>query len=301
MSLTANGNILPQINQNSSSTVSVGTPIGLAAITQFAGTGNGEVEFSEVVSGAGGIIKDSMGSLQLYGLTPNTFSGGIVVNKGTLYLGAYINGISPTCINPAGTGPVSGTARDFTSPQSYTITGSDSTTQTYTVAITMSDAPAPLTYTFDDAILQGWNNRVWNGSAWMDLAANASTYAGSLLPASTNNGLFVPGNGAVWVSGSTDFHLNTLWLRLPQFFLNGTGNLTVQLAKGIANTAAPANDLAVPSAAVSGGGWKGVALRRVSDGVCVLTKARTGSSGDDFRTVTFTQSDKCRRHLVFRL
>ena len=693
LSLTANGNILPQINQNSSSTVSFGTPIRLAAITQFAGTGNGEVEFSEVVSGAGGIIKDSMGSLQLYGLTPNTFSGGIVVNKGTLYLGTYINGISPPCVNPAGTGPVtlnpgatiqfdrviasnalianggtlfspngwgatwsgaitlngtltvnapytlncsgaiggaggfiktgnntllltgsnnstgnnsvvagimqcnsaaalgtgalnitsggkvnlnftgtrviaalsydggtplapgtygsvaspatnksdtyfsgngtitilpasttalaltsgstpsnfgvpltfratvtgtsptgnvgfyagstllgssalngsfqasfttssltvgayeitaqyvgnathaasssaalaieittqsapppvnlyatpgnnrvnltwtisaaatsynvmrslanggpyttlgsssaasysdltatngttyfyrvsavngvgesanssivsatpsvplpakdilsfvfpglpavdisganitvtvpyatpitalaptytvssgasgnpvSGTARDFTSPQSYTITGSDSTTQTYTVAISMSDAPAPLTYTFDDATLQGWNNRVWNGSAWIDLAANATTYAGSLLPASANNGLFVPGNGAVWVSGSTDFHLNTLWLRSPQFLLNGTGNLTVQLAKGIANTAAPANDLAVPSAAVSGGGWKGVALRRVSDGVFVLTKARTGSSGDDFRTVTFTQSE----------
>ena len=40
--------------------------------------------------------------------------------------------------------------------------------------------PAPraqaLTYDFNNATLQGWNNRVWNGSAWIDLAPNATTY-----------------------------------------------------------------------------------------------------------------------------
>jgi hypothetical protein len=157
--------------------------------------------------------------------------------------------------------------------------------------VTVTVAPAPLTYNFNDATLQGWNNRVWNGSAWIDLAANATTYAGTLLPASGNNGLFVPGNNAVWVSGNTDYHLNTLWLRSPQFHLNGTGDLTVQLAKGIAKTTAPANDLAVPFAAIDGGGWKGVALRRVSDGVFVLNKPRDVGNDDTFRPVTFTQAE----------
>lgn len=47
--------------------------------------------------------------------------------------------------------PVSGTARDFSSPQSYTITGSDSTTKVYTVTVTKtvaSTAKDILTFTF---------------------------------------------------------------------------------------------------------------------------------------------------------
>jgi cell wall assembly regulator SMI1 len=149
-----------------------------------------------------------------------------------------------------------------------------------------------ISYNFDDNSLQGWNNRVWNGNGWMDLAPNASTYSGTLQPASADNGLFAPGYGAVWVNGNTDNHRNTLWLRSPKFYLNGSGDLTVQLAKGIANTTtAPASDLSVPYAAANGGGWKGVALRRVSDGVFVLTKARTGINGDNYRTVTFTKAE----------
>ena len=181
--------------------------------------------------------------------------------------------------------PASGTARNFSTPQTYTVT-LGTATKTYTVTVTPFGR-----YDFNDGTLQGWNNRVWNGSAWIDLAPNATTYSGTLLPASTNNGLFVPGNGAVWVSGNTDNHLNTLWLRSPQFYLNGSGDLTVDLAQGIANTTAPANDLAVPYASITTGGWKGVALRRASDGVFVLAKPRTGGSGGTYRTVTFTRAE----------
>jgi hypothetical protein len=209
----------------------------------------------------------------------------------TVAAGTPVTALAPTyTVSPWATGsPASGTSRNFSTPQTYTITAADSSTQTYTVTVTV--APPPLTYNFNDATLQGWNNRVWNGSAWIDLAPNATTYAGTLLPASGNNGLFVPLNGSVWVNGSTDNHLNTLWLRSPQFHLNGTGDLTVQLAKGIAKTTAPANDLAVPFAAIDGGGWKGVALRRVSDGVFVLNKPRDVGNDDTLRTVTFTQAE----------
>jgi autotransporter-associated beta strand protein len=209
----------------------------------------------------------------------------------TVAAASAVTAISPTyTVSSWATGsPASGTSRNFSTPQTYTITASDHSTQIYTVTVTV--APPPLIYDFNDATLQGWNNRVWNGSAWIDLAANATTYAGTLLPASGNNGLFVPNNNAVWVSGSMDHHLNTLWLRSPQFYLNGTSDLTVQLAKGIAKTTAPADDLAVPFTAATGGGWKGVALRRVSDGVFVLNKPRNVGDDDNYRTVTFTQTE----------
>ena len=150
-----------------------------------------------------------------------------------------------------------------------------------------------LTYDFNNATLQGWNNRVWNGSTWTDLAPNATTYAGTLLPASANNGLFVPGNSAVWVSGSTDLHLNTLWLRSPQFYLSGTGSLTVQVAMGTSRTTwtAPLSDLAVPFAAADGAGWMGVALRTASNNQFVVLKPKINGNGNGYATLTFTQAE----------
>ena len=151
-----------------------------------------------------------------------------------------------------------------------------------------------LTYDFNDGTLQGWNNRVWNGSAWIDLAANVTTY-GSLLPTSTYNSIYGAGGGSVWPNGgNTDGHLNTLWLRSPQFYLTATGDLTVSMAKGQAYGPAPVNDTAVSyiaqNSASGSTGWKGVALRRASDGVFVLAKPRT-TSGDNWVTVTFTQAE----------
>ena len=161
------------------------------------------------------------------------------------------------------------------------------------VSQTLTVTAAAMTYDFNDATLQGWNNRVWNGSAWINLAANATTYAGTLLPASSNNGLFVPGSGAVWVSGNTDSHLNTLWLRSPQFYLTSGGDLTVQLAKGIAHASwtAPMNDSAVPYAATGGTGWMGVALRTVSNNQFVLIKPKTTGNNSTWYTTTFTQAE----------
>ena len=154
-----------------------------------------------------------------------------------------------------------------------------------------------LTYNFDSGTLQGWNNRVWNGSKWIDLAANATTYSGTKYPSVDNFSLFVPLNGLVYHTGNDEFHFNTLWLRSPQFFLNGSGDLSAYLAGGVARDSAPANDLAVAYAAImgpsnaslTGGGWKGLALRRVSDGAFVLTKSNVNGYGSS--TVTFSQAE----------
>ena len=221
---------------------------------------------------------------------PNAIISGTNISI-TLPFGTSLSALAPTyTVSAYASGsPISGATLNFATAQTYTITAANGNIQTYTVTVTL--APPPLIYDFNDATLQGWRNRVWNGSTWVNLAANATTYAGTLLPASSDNGLFVPGNGAVWANGNVDNHLNTLWLRSPQFYLNGTGDLTVQLAKGVANTTAPANDLVIPFTAISGGGWKGVALRRVSDGVFVLNKPRNVGNDDTFRTVTFTRAE----------
>ena len=209
----------------------------------------------------------------------------------TLPYGTNVNALAPiyTLSSDATGSPSSGTPKNFSVPQNYIISAPDGSTKTYTVSVRL--APSPLVYNFDDGTLQGWYNRVWNGRVWIDLINSPNAFVGTLLPVANTNGLFVPGNNAVWVSGHTDYHLNTLWLRSPQFYLNGTSNLTVDLAKGIEKTIAPVNDLVVPFATISDGGWKGVALRRVRDGVFVLSKPRTGVPGDAYRTVTFTREE----------
>jgi len=194
--------------------------------------------------------------------------------------------------------PPSGTVRDFTTPQTYSVTSEDgSVTREYTVTVYQR-----LNFDFNNGSLQGWHNRVWdlaaNGGAggWIGLAPNATSLpstvnGGVIQPPSGDNGLFVPGNGAVWVSGQTDFHLNTLWLRSPAFYLSAATDLTVQMAMGTAIAADPVNESEISHLAATESGWRGVALRRISDGAFVLTKPRTGANGGDFRTVTFTAEE----------
>ena len=106
LAFTANGNVLPQFNQNSSSAVTVATPVSLAAMTTITGSGSGPVVLQGLLAGAGSLTVNTLGMVQLYGLSPNTFSGGTVINSGTLHLGAIINGISPPCTGVLGTGSV---------------------------------------------------------------------------------------------------------------------------------------------------------------------------------------------------
>ena len=172
------------------------------------------------------------------------------------------------------------------------------------VGLWVPAANAAITYDFNDTTLQGWNNRVWDLSenagagGWVDLAPGTWTMdpainGGVIQPPSGNNNLFGIRTGSTQVDpvgGSTDWHLNTLWLRSPQFYLDGTGDLTAQMARGRANTTAPVDDLSVPYAAINGGGWKGVALRDITTGVFVLAKPRT-NTGDGMVTVTFTAAE----------
>jgi autotransporter-associated beta strand protein len=67
---------------------------------------SGTARLNARMSGTGSLTKSGSGTLQFYGLSENTFSGGTTINNGTLHLGAIINGICPSVVNPLGTGPV---------------------------------------------------------------------------------------------------------------------------------------------------------------------------------------------------
>jgi hypothetical protein len=208
-------------------------------------------------------------------------------------IGSDLTALAPTFTLTAGAtcSPVSGTTRNFNTPQTYTVTGSDSTVNVYTVNVVLGNSFAT------DNILDGWHNRVWDAtaSAWVDLAPDISD-----MPATINGGVIQPpgasslfrnGYGAVEANGDRDNHLNTLWLRSPQFNVGASGDLTLKLSKGLAHTAAPANEAAVPFASVQDGGWMGVILRRVSDGAFVLTKSKSIGNSDTFYPITFTQAE----------
>jgi autotransporter-associated beta strand protein len=153
------------------------------------------------------------------------------------------------------------------------------------------------TYEFNDGTLQGWNNRVWNEatSAWVDLAPDLETMPGTVNggviqpPSADNNLLANNGTKVEPIGGNIDNHLNSHWLRSPVFKLAPYKDLTAQIGGGESGGTAPEDDAFVPSAAETGG-WKGIALRRVSDGVFVRTKS-SSSQDTALQTVTFTAGE----------
>ncbi len=139
-------------------------------------------------------------------------------------------------------------------------------------------AHAQLTYDFNDGTLQGWHNRVWDATAgaWVDLAADVYTMPGTInggviQPPSGDNGLVGPRDGGLnQVGGNQDNHQNSWWLRSPEFYLDGSGDLMAQFDGGGRGDNPPANDASVTHIAQTDSGFQGIALRRVSDGVFVL-------------------------------
>lgn len=101
LAFTANGTTLPQINQNSTSGVTISSPVSLAANLTVGGSGNGGLTLSGVLSGTSSLTKTSSGGLMLSGV--NTNSGGIIVNAGSLGVGGGANthfGTGPVTMNP---------------------------------------------------------------------------------------------------------------------------------------------------------------------------------------------------------
>ena len=122
--------------------------------------------------------------------------------------------------------------------------------------------------------------------------------AGAIAPADTNNALFrndgtsFMGPTATFIlSGNhLDNHLNTLWLRSPEFRLDGSGDLTFQLLAGTGAGDAPTAESSVPFAAgdIDTSGWIGVCLRDVTSGAFVLSAKRSSRDFNNWQRLTFT-------------
>lgn len=105
LTFTANGATLPQIQQNSASGVTIGTPLHLAADLTIGGTGNGPVTLSAPISGPGGLTKNGSGTLTINNAA-NTFSGGTIINSGQLTMNVQADaalGTGPVTLNAPAT------------------------------------------------------------------------------------------------------------------------------------------------------------------------------------------------------
>lgn len=78
ITFTANGATLPQINQNTSNGVTIGTPVNLASNLTFGGSGSGAVNLNAQISGVGSLTKNGAGTLTINNVS-NTFSGGAII------------------------------------------------------------------------------------------------------------------------------------------------------------------------------------------------------------------------------
>ncbi len=101
IAFNANGGTLPRLMQNNSGTVLINTPLALQSMVTLAGFGGGQVTLAGIVSGAGGIIKDSPGNLRI-SRNDNTYSGGTTLSAGRVIMPTGSGGTSFAL----GTGPI---------------------------------------------------------------------------------------------------------------------------------------------------------------------------------------------------
>lgn len=159
----------------------------------------------------------------------------------------------------------SGSVRDFSTAQTYTITAENNTTKVYTVNVIKAN---PITYTFDTDI-QGWT-QIW------PLAANGNLWE--------VGGLGTP-------EGQNADGASTRFGRSPDFLLNNSGPLTFQLAGGQGRLEAPNfGPSAIPQNAIDDGGFGGVALRDVATNTYILAKRRNGDN-QSYQNGSFTEAE----------
>ena len=151
-----------------------------------------------------------------------------------------------------------------------------------TTALLMAgSASAAIAYNFDDGTLQGWTSEMDGGAS--EIFAVSSDITGDRPTAHQGTDKIIPENFA-----ERDNMTPTLLLRSAEFTLDGSGDISAYLAGGDAGTA-PAFSTDLPATAIDGGGFQGIALRRVSDNAYVFSAGRPGT-GADWQQATITQA-----------
>jgi hypothetical protein len=160
--------------------------------------------------------------------------------------------------------------RDFSTPQTYTITAEDLSTKTYTVSVVHAD---PIVYNFNDG-LQGWT-QIWPVVGTLPLWQDWNS-----------GGLGTPEGPAALADDA-----ETRFGRSPDFYLDASGPLTFQLAGGQGSLTTPGvGPSDIPEQSVSNNGFSGVALRDVLDNAYVLSKRREGN-GASYANGSFTAAE----------
>jgi len=210
---------------------------------------------------ATGVVKDILTfTFPFSGTGTPTISGTSIISY--VPLSTDVTNLAPTyTISPSATADTtypSGTARNFTTSQTYTIHAEDGSTKTYTVQVFKVD---PITYDFNGSE-QGWT-QIW------PLPANGTMYGTDKLGIQDGD------------------NLETIFGRSPAFYLNNLGDLTFKLAGGETPLAEPAAPSLIPALSINFGGFAGVALRDDATNTYVLSKGRSFGSGD-YLTFSFT-------------
>lgn len=87
-------------------------------------------------------------------------------------------------------------------------------------------------------------------------------------------------------------HGATRFGRSPEFYLDGSGDLTFQLRGGESPLAAPDLPPAqIPASSIDNGGFAGVALRDVADDIYIMSKRRTGNDNTVWQANSFTAAE----------
>ncbi len=145
-----------------------------------------------------------------------------------------------------------------------------------------SSARASIVYDFDDGTLQGWTG-IKTDPARKFLPQNPSgvAVAAPSSPYAVDETPFASG----------DMPHSTLLMRSPQFYLDGSGDLTIYLAGGTGPGTLPTSPAQIASTTSTSDGVHalGIGVRRVSDDTYIAT-ARRSSGGNNWELVTISDA-----------
>jgi autotransporter-associated beta strand protein len=174
--LTSNGAILPTINQNSGSAVTISAPLSLANNTTLGGSNTGTVNISGAITGAGSLTKSNGGTLNLSG--SNSFTGGMVISAGT---------VNCSLLN---TSPLGGAGNVNVTIQSGATLAMDRNQITGSLALNGGKV----------AVGNGWGDDQWNGP--VALSGNSTVDVGNTDGSLAFNGV-VSGTGTLTKLGTS--------------------------------------------------------------------------------------------------
>lgn len=141
---------------------------------------------------------------------------------------------------------------------------------------------AGVLFDFNDGSLQGWTDLTVAGSH-----DGPRHWAGAppAFPGAGHDG--TPGLGQSLVGGNQDSPHPVLWLRSPEFTLDGSGDLSVWLRGGTGSGSLAGQPESVVPAASTDPGFQGVALRDAGTGMFVLS-GRKAANGDHWENIVFS-------------